>query len=82
MAGFHRLTRLPQQLLRRTPFQGDVRPTRVPILSIGSGRPSLPFPHSLKVPRTRSSRVRTPKAAKATKPSEPRAAVEDPPQAG
>lgn len=43
--GFRRMERLPRQLLGLTPFKGDVRPTRVPILRPGSGRPTLPFPH-------------------------------------
>ena len=42
---FRRLTRLPQQLLHLNPFDGDCIPGRVPILSPGSRRPSLPFPH-------------------------------------
>lgn len=40
-----RLLRLPQQLTRRNPFGGDIRPGRVPLLQPGSGRPTLPFPH-------------------------------------
>ena len=40
-----RLRRLPQQILRRNPFQGDITPRRVPVFAPGSGRPSLPFPH-------------------------------------
>jgi cytochrome P450 len=43
--GFHRLERLPRQLLRISPFAGDIRPTRVPLFRPWSGRPSLPFPH-------------------------------------
>jgi cytochrome P450 len=43
--GWGRLVRLPRQLLRITPFGGDIRPTRVPILWPGSSRPTLPFPH-------------------------------------
>jgi cytochrome P450 len=43
--GFHRIERLPRQLLRISPFAGDIRPTRVPIFRPGSGRPTLPFPH-------------------------------------
>jgi len=31
--------------LRISPFSGDYRPTRVPLFTLGSGRPSLPFPH-------------------------------------
>lgn len=43
--GVRRLRRLPRQLLRISPFKGDIQPARVPLLSIGSGRPTLPFPH-------------------------------------
>ncbi len=43
--GFHRMERLPRQLLGISPFEGDVKPTRVPIFGRGSGRPTLPFPH-------------------------------------
>jgi cytochrome P450 len=43
--GLQRLKRLPQQVFARSPFDGDIRPTRIPILSVRSGRPSLPFPH-------------------------------------
>lgn len=43
--GFHRLQRLPRQLLRISPFAGDIRPTRVPLFGPGLGRPTLPFPH-------------------------------------
>lgn len=43
--GARRVGRLPRQLLRINPFAGSIRPTRVPLISIGSGRPSLPFPH-------------------------------------
>lgn len=42
--GFHRLERLPQQLLRTNPFAGDLQPTRVPMLAWRSGRPTAPFP--------------------------------------
>ncbi|MCE9555871.1 MAG: cytochrome P450 [Planctomycetes bacterium] len=40
-----RIKRLPRQLLGINPFTGDSMPTRVPIFSPGSGRPTLPFPH-------------------------------------
>ena len=40
-----RLRNLPRQLRGISPFAGDVRPTRVPLLSRRGGRPSLPFPH-------------------------------------
>lgn len=43
--GYRRLVRIPYQLLGINPFDGDSRPTRVPLLGIGSGRPTLPFPH-------------------------------------
>src|SRR5687767_2094288 len=43
--GVRRMARLPRQLLGRTPFAGDIRPTRVRMLRPGSGRPTLPFPH-------------------------------------
>jgi cytochrome P450 len=43
--GYRRLVRVPRQLLRISPFDGDCRPTRVPLLKLGSRRPSLPFPH-------------------------------------
>lgn len=44
-APFRRLARLPAQLLRISPFAGDIRPARISVLGIGSGRPTLPFPH-------------------------------------
>jgi cytochrome P450 len=40
------IARLPRQLVGVNPFQGDCRPTRVPLWSPFSGRPTLPFPHS------------------------------------
>jgi cytochrome P450 len=40
---FERLCRLPRQLLGISPFDGDVRPGRVPLFR--PGRPALPFPH-------------------------------------
>lgn len=43
--GFRRLERLPRQLLGICPFAGDIRPTRVPLVRPGAGRPALPFPH-------------------------------------
>ncbi len=42
---FHRIERLPRQLLRISPFRGDLRPSRVLLFHPGSGRPTLPFPH-------------------------------------
>lgn len=43
--GYLRMTRLPRQLLAISPFDGDIRPTRVPLFQLGSGMPTLPFPH-------------------------------------
>jgi cytochrome P450 len=43
--GFRRVERLPRQLLRISPFDGDITPGRVPLLSPFSRRPTLPFPH-------------------------------------
>lgn len=43
--GARRLARLPRQLFRMSPFEGDIRPTRVPLFAPGSDRPGLPFPH-------------------------------------
>lgn len=40
-----RLTQLPRQILRRTPFSGDGLPSRVPLLISHGGRWRLPFPH-------------------------------------
>jgi cytochrome P450 len=40
-----RFSRLLQQIQGKTPFGGTIQPTRVPLLSITSGRPTLPFPH-------------------------------------
>ena len=40
-----RLLRLPRQLFCGSPFRGDIRPTRIPMLRLQSGRPALPFPH-------------------------------------
>lgn len=36
---------MPRQLLGGNPFAGSIRPTRVRLISFGSGRPTLPFPH-------------------------------------
>jgi cytochrome P450 len=44
LPGFHRIERLPRQLRGVSPFDGDVRPTRVRLWP-RSGRPTLPFPH-------------------------------------
>lgn len=43
--GFRRMERLPRQLLGISPFAGDIRPARVPLFRLGSGRPTVPFPH-------------------------------------
>ena len=43
--GLQRISRLPKQLLSVNPFAGDCQPTRVPLFKLGSGRPTLPFPH-------------------------------------
>ncbi|MGD9854817.1 MAG: cytochrome P450 [Planctomycetaceae bacterium] len=40
-----RVARLPQQLMRRNPFGGDCRPSRVRWFLRRRGRPALPFPH-------------------------------------
>ena len=45
LPGYQLLRRLPRQLLRINPFDGDCLPARVPLFQWGSGRPSLPFPH-------------------------------------
>lgn len=45
ISGLERIKRLPRQLRGISPFAGDVRPTRLRLLSPGSGRPTLPFPH-------------------------------------
>lgn len=38
-------SRVGAQLLGRSPFEGDIVPSRVPLVSLTSSRPSLPFPH-------------------------------------
>ena len=43
--GYRRLVRLPRQILRINPFDGDCKPTRVALFKPGAGRPTLPFPH-------------------------------------
>ncbi|CAK9056216.1 Uncharacterized protein YesE, partial [Durusdinium trenchii] len=35
---------MPAQIVRRSPFEGSIRPGRVPLFTLRS-RPSLPFPH-------------------------------------
>src|SRR5947209_6686802 len=43
--GLHRMQRLPRQLLGLSPFQGNIRPTRVPLVRLQSGRLTFLFPH-------------------------------------
>ncbi|TWT55501.1 cytochrome P450 [Allorhodopirellula solitaria] len=43
--GLRRLCRIPGQMLGTNPFEGDCRPTRVPILFGSRSRPAFPFPH-------------------------------------
>ncbi len=43
--GFRRIERLPRQILKINPFGGEVQTARVPLISMGSGRPTSPFPH-------------------------------------
>ena len=45
MSVVQRFARLPQQLLRINPFEGDCRPSRVKWFMRRRGRPALPFPH-------------------------------------
>ena len=45
LPGYQRLARLPRQIVLASPFDGDIRPVRVPLLGLGSGRRTLPFPH-------------------------------------
>jgi cytochrome P450 len=45
LPGYRRIVRLPRQLAGRSPFDGDIKPGRVPLLFGPSGRPTLPFPH-------------------------------------
>lgn len=40
-----RLARLPRQIMRRSPFRGSITPARVPLVTLGSSRSTLPFPH-------------------------------------
>ncbi len=40
-----RLSRLPRQVIGRSPFSGTIAVGRVPLLVPGGGRESLPFPH-------------------------------------
>jgi cytochrome P450 len=42
---YRRLAGLPRQLRGTSPFAGDIVPSRVPVFALGSGRPTLPFPH-------------------------------------
>src|SRR5688500_20157045 len=43
--GGRRIARLPRQLTDKSPFEGDVQPTRVRILRPRSDRSSVPFAH-------------------------------------
>jgi cytochrome P450 len=43
--GYRRLAGLRRQICGMNPFDGDILPSRVPLFQIGSGRPTLPFPH-------------------------------------
>jgi cytochrome P450 len=43
--GLRRVERLLRQLLGISPFDGDIQPSRVPMIWPGRGRPTLPFPH-------------------------------------
>ncbi len=43
--GARRVIRIPRQLLRISPFAGDIQPARVPLFAPTSDRPTLPFPH-------------------------------------
>ncbi len=40
-----RFRRMSEQFRGISPFQGDIKPTRVPLFAFGSGRPTMPFPH-------------------------------------
>jgi cytochrome P450 len=39
------LSRLARQCRGESPFDGDIRPARIPLFGLGLGRPALPFPH-------------------------------------
>lgn len=41
--GYRQIVRLPRQILAINPFDGDIKPARVPLFR--AGRPTLPFPH-------------------------------------
>ncbi len=40
-----RLRRFGKYVQGISPFEGDIKPTRVPLIKFGSGRPTMPFPH-------------------------------------
>jgi cytochrome P450 len=42
---YRRWRRLAGQVLGRSPFSGDLLPSRVRLFAPGSGRPTVPFPH-------------------------------------
>lgn len=43
--GLHLLARVPGELFGTSPFDGDIRRTRIPLVRGAPGRPTLPFPH-------------------------------------
>src|SRR4051812_27626679 len=43
--GYRRLAGLRRQIRGTSPFAGDIVPSRVRVFAMGSGRPTLPFPH-------------------------------------
>lgn len=45
MSGARWFSRTWKQMIGQSPFEGDIRPTRIPLYSPFSGRPTLPFPH-------------------------------------
>ncbi len=45
LPGMRRIARIPQQLIRKSPFKGDITPSRVAMFAPGSGRPCMPIPH-------------------------------------
>jgi len=44
-AAVHSAAEPRRKLFGRSPFRGDIQPTRVPLFAPGSGRPTQPFPH-------------------------------------
>ena len=45
LPGLRWLARLPRQLMMRSPFSGDIQPSRIPLFLGTSRRGVLPFPH-------------------------------------